>query len=255
MTTSATEAASTVPHPPADQGAAVLAASAWGTRSRQLAATGHAWLAAETQWAADLATLHVLLWESGLAAVPDPAAQLDAVAHVIQGSFMRADDAPTKVADVVAWARTALAQAFGAPVDEMLVGRLAPLDHLESLGILSTGSLRGDHAAEARARDLRLVALDCSSVARAMAAAGLPKDARDHIRRAMLATFEAFLLTRPTATGVLAAMVDLRWELAVADLTDVPLADLSLDALGRALVTSVAPCDREELRLLLEKLQ
>ena len=234
---------------PAAHQTAVRAAAAWAARSRGLAAAGEVRLAVQTQWAADVATLHCLLWESGLADVADPAAHLDTVATVVQGALGRAGETAGDASAVVGWARTAMARAFGPSVEELLRDRFTNVEHLDSLGAVPVGSPRSDRGPDALAADLRTVALDCSVVARAMTAAGLPEDAMDQARRAILATFEAALIsTSATHAEAWPTAVDLRWELAVARLHDHPWHECEPDLVTAELVAAVPPADRDALR-------
>jgi hypothetical protein len=254
VTTTTTETTQLRP-PPAGQEKAASAAASWNMRSRTLAAAGEVRLAVHAQWAADLAVLHGLMWESGLASVPDPSAQLDTVAHVILAAFERADVAPPDAADLVSSARATLGAAFGSPVDGLLAARLAPLDHLAELGQVPVARPRRERAADL-VRGLQDVAGDCAAVARAMAAAGLDDDAEDQRRRALLAAFEAFLLSRAGAVGEpVPAAAELRWELAVAQMHDVEWASLTPGELTKRLIGGVAESDREPLRAWLADLQ
>lgn len=241
-----------VPAPAAHPAAS--AACAWAGRSRALAAAGDIRLAVHTQWAADVATLHCLLWESGLTDVEDPAAQLDAVGHVVHEAFARAGEAPRDAITLVSWARATLADAFGAPVDALLGGRLSGLEHLEGLGTLPNDSPRTAYGGDVLVRVLGEVARDCSTVSRAMTAAGLDTDAADQLRRAVLAIFEVFLVGRTAAEGKSPSVVDLRWELAVAALDGRPFDGLAPVALAEQLLSAVEPTQRAELRARFEGL-
>lgn len=243
---------------PEGAAAAAHAAAAWHERSLELARAGQAWAAVETQWASDVATLHVLLWESGLAAVDDPAVQLDAVAGVVQQALAQAGAAPVAAVAVLAWARDAVTAAFGSPVDGLLAARLAPLDHLAALAPVDSRGLRSGRTPAELARELRVVADDCGAVARAMDAAGLTADAEDQRRRAFLATFEAFLVRGAHAAGPTgsAQVVDLRWELAMARASQPdPAGPLSPTELAELLVASVPEAGRPALRAELEALR
>jgi hypothetical protein len=196
-----------------------------------------------------VATLHCLLWESGLAGVEDPAAHLDTVSGVVQEAFAGAGEATTDASAIVDWARAVMARAFGSPVEGLLTDRFTSRDHLDGLGEVPVGSLRSDRGPEALVGELRTVALDCSTVARAMTAAGLSQDATDQARRAVLATFEAALVSKAASTGdAWPAAVDLQWELAVGRLHDRPWHELGPDLLADELVVAVPPEDRADLR-------
>lgn len=244
-------------HLPAGESAAADAASAWHRRSLELAISGDAWSAVETQWAADVATLHLLLWESGLGGDGDPAAQLDTVAGMVQQALSRAGEAPQEAVAALSWARNAVQAAFGSPVDALLAARLAPLDHLAALGQVTTRGVRTPRPAAELGRELVVVAEDCAAVARAMDVAGLANDAEDQRRRAVLATFEAFLVGSVHADDPAdrARLVDLKWELAMAEASR-PAAPglLSPTTLADALVASVPDADRRALRAELEVL-
>lgn len=239
------------------------AATAWSGRSRTLAGAGDLGLAVHAQWAADLATLHELLWESGLGAAPDPAAQLATVARMVEASFAQADDTPPEAGALVTWARNRLTSAFGAPVDALLESRFAPLDHLT--GPVPPPAARATRSLDALRRDLRDAATDCATVARAMDLAGLADDARAQRRRAALATLEATLVARAAGAGDHALhTADLRWELAVAAL---PGQDRGDDGVGAgawdradvadllpSLVAAADPDDQDTLRTRLESI-
>lgn len=243
MSTTATAPASGTSTP---QVAAERAALAWGARSRALAAAGDLRAAVHTQWAADLATFHVLLWESGLAAAPDPAAQLDTLAHVVRQALSAPGtlDAHT-LRETLEAARGALAAAFGQPVATRLAERFVPLDHLPEAAPASVAA-DGRVGASPRAvlATLRENVADCTGVARALAAAGYHDDARRHLRRARLAALEAFLLERtPAGTPAPVVTAGLRWELAAGLPGSAHWAALDPDDLVEALVEALAVSD------------
>ena len=260
MTAEITETPPAAAPVPAGPASAMRAAAIWQARSIALAAEGDTRLAVQTQWAADLATLHCLLWESGLASVPDPGAQLDTVAHVVCDAFLRVDQPGADGRSLIARSRAALGEAFGPSVAALLAERFSALDHLGSVGEPAAGdsasAARAARGAEALLRDLRDVAADCAAVAQAMAAADLAHDAADQLRRAQLATFEAFLVSQAVSAGhpgLTAA--DLRWELARGRLSPRAWTELAPDALADELVASVEPADRASLRTRLDALR
>src|SRR3546814_10675760 len=128
--------------PPAHQ-EAVRAATTWALRSRQLADVRDARHAVQAQWAADVATLHCLLWDSGLAGVADPAAHLDTVSGVVQKAFRQAGETTDGLHEepgaIVTRARTVLASASGGSVERLLADRFTELDHAQALGAVAVG--------------------------------------------------------------------------------------------------------------------
>lgn len=180
-------------------------------------------------WTADVYVLEELLWEHGLAEVPDPVAQLadvgesvaralEALAEGVSGEVMpRA---------VVEEARRAMILTFDESVHEMLREQLPSLDHLaacepdsvtdperareapvrERLGDLTVGEL---------VSELRQVATDCLHVGEVMDVEGELTAADRMSHQADIATFEAYLIAAATHAGdAQMASVDLRWELA-----------------------------------------
>ena len=244
--------------PPARKVAAD-AAAAWHERSRALAAAGDQRLAVHTQWAADVATLHCLLWDSGLADVPDPAAQLATVARVVGEALDRCLFTMSDAQSAISLARAAIGQAFGPSVATLLGERFLPLTHLASADSSAYGCVSGvrtSHGADTLLRELDDVATDCAAVARAMEIVGLDDAAADQLRQAQLAAFEGFLVARATSGGQADLVsVDLRWELAVHRLADRPWQTLAPDVLAAELVACVAAADRDTLRTRLEGLR
>lgn len=236
--------------------------------SQTYAAAGQARLAALAAWAADLQTVHMLLWESGLGEAPNPDAQLAAVATAVVASLSDQpgeDGSGGTVRDSVESARRALVATFDESVHELLNDRFEPLDHLDGL---SPPSIEGvGHGLDRRlagrsphalVTQLRTAAGDCMSIAVAMARSGDLAGALLQVRQADLASFEAYLIDaalsfRDTAL----ATVELRWDLAM--LTDEPLqADYELFAaageLRVRLLDAVGPSEQPELRSYFEDL-
>lgn len=229
--------------------------------SQTYAAAGQTRLAALAAWAADLQTVHMLLWESGLSEAPDPDAQLAAVGTAVVDSLsdqLGEESPPGTVRASVESARRALVATFDASVHELLNERLEPLDHLDGLAPPSIEGLRraldrrlAGRSPHALVAQLRTAAGDCMAIAVAMARSGDMAGALLQVRQADLAAFEAYLIDaalgfRDTAL----ASVELRWDLAM--LTDEPLqADYELFAaageLRVRLLDAVGPGEQTEL--------
>lgn len=195
--------------------------------SRYYAARGDARLALLAMWTADIRVLQALLWENGLGSAPDPDAHLAAVSQAVGASLTDCADAtdlPMAPREAVERARQAMIDTFDDSVHAMLVERLIPLDHLDSLPAPLAGDdersrirrLAG-RSAEELVADLRATAGDCMAVAVAMADGGDLAGAISLARQADLASFEAYLVDAAIRVddGALAT-VDLRWNLAEA---------------------------------------
>jgi hypothetical protein len=216
-------------------------AEAYAVLSRSYSAGGDVRLAVLATWAADVQMLESLLWESGLASAPDPEQQLRSVAEAIVDSLTSSLAAPPGTPrSLVEEARTAMTAAFDVSVHALLAERFTPLDHLDHAEF-STAAPPGSAATRLHARtvteliaDLRVTAADCIAVARVMSAAGRMKDAWQHLRLSDTAVLEAYLLDAAVTSGdTRLASVDLRWDLAVSVLAELP--DHPED-LGRAVV-------------------
>lgn len=224
--------------------------------SRAHAARGDARLAVLAMWSADIRLLQVLLWESGLGSAPDPDAQLAAVSQAVGASLTASADSadlPMTPREVVERARLAMVDTFDASVHSMLVDRLAPLDHLDSLsapvaddGTRSRDRRLAGRSAESLVADLRATAGDCMAVAVTMADGGDLAGAISLARQADLASFEAYLIAVALRVGDGAlATVDLRWDLAeaVVPADATPAGDLeqAVSELRQRLVGVVGP--------------
>jgi hypothetical protein len=144
------------------------------------------------------------------AAVPGSGA-VDAVAPSANG--VGRDD-PRTARGVVESARRGMLAAFDPPAAMLVAARLATLEHLAGLPAPGYPTARtaartaGSFAARVRGRemsdvlaDLRTVASDCRTVARALAAAGFGRDAVAQTVLAETAVFEAYLLQIAGAVG------------------------------------------------------
>jgi hypothetical protein len=240
--------------------------------SQTYAAAGQARLAALAAWAADLQTVHLLLWESGLGEAPDPDAHLAAVATAVVeslsdqlGAGLAADPVDDTVRGAVESARRALVATFDSSVHEMLNDRFESLDHLDGLTPPSMAGMQrsldrrlAGRAPHVLVSQLRIAAADCMAIAVAMARSGDLAGALLQVRQADLASFEAYLIDaalgfRDTAL----ATVELRWDLAM--LTDEPLqAEYELFAaageLRSRLLDAVGPGEQPELSSYFEDL-
>jgi hypothetical protein len=219
--------------------------------SHSYAADGDLRLAVLATWADDVQMLESLLWESGLASAPDPGAQLRLVAEAVVASLADGPAVPASVSPVTARslvedARTAMTAAFDASVHALLAERFMSLDHLDAefpKAVLSgpgrATRLDGRSVTEL-IEDLRVTAGDCIAVARIMSAAGRTQDAWHQVRASDTAAFEAYLLDAAVISGDAGlASVDLRWDLGVAVIGDLPQDPQDLDG-------AVAQC-RERL--------
>jgi hypothetical protein len=217
------------------QASATAQMAEYADLSRSYAARGDGRLAQLAAWAADVQALQVLLWENGLAAAPDPDAQLAAVGGAVSGSLddhTDAPHAPATIRESVERARDAMVAAFDESVHVMLAERFVPLDHLDALEVPGPEDARESRSRRLAGRtpdklvtDLHQTAGDCMAVSAAMADEGDLTGATYQARQADLAAFEAYLVSAALASGDLAlATVDLRWDLATAADRDVPLA-------------------------------
>lgn len=233
------------------------------------AARGDARLALLAMWAADIRVLQVLLWESGLGSAPDPDAQMAAVSQAVTASLTECADAadlPMTPREGVEKARRAMVGTFADSVHPLLVERLAPVDHLDSVpapladdGERSRVRRLAGRSAEALVADLRATAGDCMAVAAAMADGEDLAGAIALARQADLASFEAYLVAAAVRVGDGAlATVDLRWDLAAADdpVTPSPDEDLEQAAneLRDRLVGVVGPGEEAAMREYFEPL-
>lgn len=193
--------------------------------SRSFADHGDLRRAVLTQWAADIRVLQLLLWENGLGAAPDPAAQLAAVAQAVQASLTHhAVPAGTSATprELVERGRAGLAAVFDPSVHALLTSRFGPLDHLEAAGEPEEGGAsryRDWRSPQELLRDLRVAADDSVLVARELAAAGDAEEADRQLWQAALALFECHLVESAVRAGdELMATAETRWELARARL-------------------------------------
>lgn len=230
--------------------------------SHAYADVGRTRLAVLAMWAADVQVLQSLMWDSGLGDAPDPDAQLAAVAGAVDASLraqLPGATVPVEAREVVLAARAALTAAFDESVHALLDERFVALDHLEGElppagSVVEAHEVRFDgRSAPELVADLREAAADCMAVAAGMASAGLFRDAVNQARLADLASFEAYLATAALAVGdTTLATVDLRWDIAMADLDavrELP-ADLgaAVQVVRDVLVRSVGPAEEDALR-------
>lgn len=210
------------------QAFAALQNADYAELSRAHAARGDGRLAVLAMWCADIQLLQVLLWESGLGSAPDPDAQLAAVSQAVEVSLADCADSadvPMTLREAAESARRAMVGTFDASVHSMLLERLAPLDHLDSVSAPSPddferprGRRLAGRSAEVLVADLRATAGDCMAVAVTMADGGDRSGAISLARQADLASFEAYLVAAAVRVGDGAlSTVDLRWDLAEAD--------------------------------------
>lgn len=196
--------------------------------SRAFAGHGDLRRAVLTQWAADIRVLQLLLWENGLGAAPDPAAQLAAVAEAVQASLAHhavpAGTAAT-ARDIVERGRAGLAAVFDPSVHALLTSRFGPLDHLDTAGQPGEGDVaqpsryRDWRSPQELLRDLRVAADDSALVARDLAASGDAQEADRQLWQAALALFECYLVESAVRAGdELLSTAETRWELARARL-------------------------------------
>lgn len=230
--------------------------------SHAYAEVGRTRLSVLAMWAADVQVLQSLMWDSGLGDAPDPDAQLAAVAGAVDASLraqLPGTTAPAEAREVVLAARAALTSAFDESVHALLDERFVALDHLEGVSppagvVVEPHQVRSDgRTAPELLADLREAAADCMAVAAGMASAGLLRDAVNQVRLADLASFEAYLATAALAVGdTTLATVDLRWDIAMADLDAVRELPADLGAAAElvrdVLVRSVGPAEEDALR-------
>jgi hypothetical protein len=205
-----------------------VTAGQYAALSRRSAQQGDLRLAGLAAFAGDVHVLESLLWQNGLGEAPDPRAQLAAVGEAVAASI---EAAAAGVADglsdraVVELARAAMVGTFDESVHDLLVARLASLDHLDATSGLPTAPVttaRGLARLEGRTPDelvaeLRTAAADCMAVAHVLATEGESGAALRLARQSDNAAYEACLVRSAVAAGDAGlATVDLRWELAAA---------------------------------------
>jgi hypothetical protein len=225
------------------QAAAAASIEAYLALSRDQAAAGDTRRAILSIWAADLATLQCLLWDSGLGLAPDPDAQLAAVGQIVVDSVGKyaVEAGPATPRQAVERARTAMMQPFDESVHTSLTERFVPIDHLDAARTSLDAPRRevplDGRSARQLIEDLRLTATDCTAVASAMESAGFAEDARNQLQMAGLACFEAHLIDVALRVGDSALLsVDLRWQLAQRMLADTSIrasvSDVLLQVVG-----------------------
>ena len=195
--------------------------------ARRYAADGDVRRAQLATWSADVYVLEEVLWEHGLAEVPDPVAQLAGVGASVAEALEAlaagvSGEVPPRT--VVEEARRAMILTFDESVHEMLWAQLVPLDHLASCGPDPDSGRAAEAPVRARLGDLtvgelvselRQVATDCLHVGEVMDVEGEVTAADRMSHQADVATFEAYLIAAATHAGDdQMASVDLRWELA-----------------------------------------
>lgn len=250
----------------------------WVARSRDRARAGDVRGAVLAQCAADVKTLQLLLWEHGLADVPDPTAQLWEVARAVDDGVTARVDAqvateppatgstaaestaggPVSAAALVQAVRDGMASAFDPSVRALLTVQLPDTGHLDLLADVDVAPRPPPYRAVDRppadlVAQLMTLACDARAVARELDRAGeaVTASAQEHL--ADLATFEAFLVHAAAAVGdTRLVTVGARWELADTLLTDSGLGDgapdLAPPVLRRRLCELVGATEEEELR-------
>lgn len=209
------------------QAAAAASISGYLALSRDQAAAGDTRRSILSVWAADLATLQCLLWDSGLGLAADPDSQLAAVGQIVVDAVGKyaVEAGPCTPRQAVERARAAMMQPFDASVHASLTARFVPIDHLDEARTTLDAPRRevplDGRSADQLIEDLRLTATDCTAVAAAMQSAGFAQDARDQLQMAGLACFEAHLIDVALRVGDSTLLsVDLRWQLAQRMLAD-----------------------------------
>jgi hypothetical protein len=193
------------------------------------AADGDVRRAQLASWTADVYVLEELLWEHGLAEVPDPVARLaaigESVAHALE-ALAEGVSGEVLPRSVVEAARRAMILTFDESVHDVLWEQLPALDHLAACepgsttapGHADEAPVRqrlGERSAEELVSELRQVATDCLHVGEVMDVEGELTAADRMSHQADVATFEAYLLAAAIHAGDhQLASVDLRWELA-----------------------------------------
>jgi len=193
------------------------------------AADGDVRRAQLASWTADVYVLEELLWEHGLAEVPDPVARLAAIGESVADALEALAEGVTGEVlprAVVEAARRAMILTFDESVHEVLCEQLPSLDHLAACEPVSmTAPERaheapvhqrlGDCSAEELVSELRQVATDCLHVGEVMDVEGELTAADRMSHQADVATFEAYLIAAAVHAGDhQMASADLRWELA-----------------------------------------
>lgn len=203
--------------------------AAYAALSRRYTDAGDLRGAQLAAWAADVHALEELLWESGLAQAPDPAAELaavgDSVATAVEELAFALPNAPLTARGVVEAAREALIQTFDESVHGLLQDRLEDLAQLDECRpgagferASRIASRLDGRTAEDLVAALGTAAADCSTMASLLAAGGDAEAAGRLGVQADAAAFEAYLVTAALAAGdETLATVDLRWDLAAAD--------------------------------------
>jgi hypothetical protein len=193
------------------------------------AADGDVRRAQLASWTADVYVLEELLWEHGLAEVPDPVARLASIGETVASSLevlaegVTGDVLPSAVVEA---ARRAMVLTFDESVHEVLSQQLPSLDHLagcepdpvvgrEQADEAPVRQRLGERSAEELVSELRQVATDCVHVGEVMGVEGEFTAADRMSHQADVATFEAYLVAAAVHAGDdQLASVDLRWELA-----------------------------------------
>jgi hypothetical protein len=193
------------------------------------AAEGDVRRAQLASWTADVYVLEELLWEHGLAEVPDPVARLASIGESVADALEALAEGVTGEVmprAVVEEARRAMILTFDESVHEVLREQLPPLEHLaacepDSMAVSERANETpvrqrlGDLSADELVSELRQVATDCLHVGEVMDVEGELTAADRMSHQADVATFEAYLLAAAVHAGDhQMASVDLRWELA-----------------------------------------
>ena len=242
--------------------------------ARRYAESGQHRLAQLAAWSADLHRLDELLWLSGLAQAPDPAAELALIGETVAASIETAAARlgasgpgavqPTGRAAVEA-ARDALVSTFDATAHDLLSTCFADLSYLDD----APSSLASDPERRTAARlsgldaaqlvaELRTAAADCRAMADDLSAGAEPEACERLERQADAAAFEAYLVSSALRAGDDALVtVDLRWDLVagehpsaerLASVVGSAERDALLDGLSRPATIAVGEVETSRLR-------
>lgn len=197
------------------------------TLARRQAAAGDIIGAVSATWAADISTVHAVMWERVIMASPTPDRHFVDITAAVAGALTAFAQQPPQVvtaADVVVAARGGLAAAFDDSARALISRRWSSLDHLEGLPAPTAAEVEEparqhlDGSAPARVgaeRDQE--AQQCMASALALLHDGRAEEALALAWQADWSTLEAHLVDAAVAVGDTALVsVDLRWALAVA---------------------------------------
>jgi len=172
------------------------------------------------QWAADMNSVLVLLWERILIATPDVESTMKDIASVLTVTLLDPDitrDNPSgdTATEMVESARRRLTSIFDAKAGQVAMSRLGSVDHLDGLPAPTLADFAADADSRLNGLPAAQVITDRLTEARTEMDRATAADSIEAAWAAEWALFEAFLLAEADAAGdELLLSVTTRWALA-----------------------------------------